>query len=428
MSKKSIVEEALLQASQLEEAMNKNSKGILSSIMKEEIDELVNESLEEMDKEEEMVEGDSKDEKSEEDTEETSVEEQADDEDETDDNESDEDMDDVDDIDVDDLASDEEDGEFADPEIDMDFDDEDLPDFGGGDDVPDLDMDDEMAGLEDTVDDIIDGTGMSDDEVIRVFKKLQPEDGIVVTQDDDGDIDFKDGDNEYHIELNESEEEVDEANMEMEEGEDNEEMMYEIEFDTEDDNEEEGEDQEDQSDEEVKEGDNPEQDMEEASRTFATHARKPASRGKKFKSGRNQQVSESKVKTKKMINEYRQLKDDNKQLKEALKIFKQKLNEVGVFNANLAYATRLFTEHTTTKQEKIDILQRFDNVETLKESKVLYKQIKGELETSNHKLNESVVNKINSSPKTGSSEKLVESKTYENPQITRMKQMMGIIK
>ncbi len=34
----------------------------------------------------------------------------------------------------------------------------------------------------------------------------------------------------------------------------------------------------------------------------------------------------------------------------------EKLNEVAVFNSNLAYATRLFTEHTTTKQEKINLL------------------------------------------------------------------------
>ena len=53
-----------------------------------------------------------------------------------------------------------------------------------------------------------------------------------------------------------------------------------------------------------------------------------------------------------------------------LTIFKEKLTEVAVFNSNLAYATRLFTEHSTTKQEKINILRRFDGVETLKESKV----------------------------------------------------------
>jgi hypothetical protein len=61
-----------------------------------------------------------------------------------------------------------------------------------------------------------------------------------------------------------------------------------------------------------------------------------------------------------------------------LTYFRNKLNEVAVFNSNLAYATRLFTEHSTSKQEKINILRRFDSVETIKESKNLYKTLKDE--------------------------------------------------
>ena len=44
---KSILEEALLQVSQLEEAVKNNAKEILASTMKQEIDELVRESMEE---------------------------------------------------------------------------------------------------------------------------------------------------------------------------------------------------------------------------------------------------------------------------------------------------------------------------------------------------------------------------------------------
>ena len=65
--------------------------------------------------------------------------------------------------------------------------------------------------------------------------------------------------------------------------------------------------------------------------------------------------------------------------RQALTTFKDKLNEVGVFNSNLAYVTRLFTEHSTTKQEKINILKRFDGTKSLKDSKELYKVIKEEL-------------------------------------------------
>jgi hypothetical protein len=98
----------------------------------------------------------------------------------------------------------------------------------------------------------------------------------------------------------------------------------------------------------------------------------------------------------------------------------------------LAYATRLFTEHSTTKQEKINILRRFDNAETLKESKNLYKSIKGELSEVTSKgdgtITESVQRTISKVPTTGSAVNLIESKTYENPQFLRMKDLMGKLK
>jgi uncharacterized membrane protein len=91
----------------------------------------------------------------------------------------------------------------------------------------------------------------------------------------------------------------------------------------------------------------------------------------------------------------------------------------------LAYATRLFTEHSTTKQEKINILRRFDGAETIKESKTLYKVIKDELSNKNESqvVKESVEVKINRTPSTGAVN-LIESKTYENPQFMRMKDIM----
>jgi hypothetical protein len=125
------------------------------------------------------------------------------------------------------------------------------------------------------------------------------------------------------------------------------------------------------------------------------------------------------------------LKEKNEEYKKALDFFRNKLNEVAVFNSNLAYSTRLFTEHSTTKQEKINILRRFDNVETIKESKSLYKSIKSELEggsKSNEVVSESVQRKLVSTPSNGSASNLIESKTYENPQFLRMKDLMGKIK
>jgi hypothetical protein len=127
-----------------------------------------------------------------------------------------------------------------------------------------------------------------------------------------------------------------------------------------------------------------------------------------------------------LAEEVERLREKNEEYRKALNIFRDKLNEVAVFNSNLAYATRLFTEHTTTKQEKINILRRFDDVESLKESKTLYSSIKGELNTTNS--TQSVVTesieKIGKSPASGSSQNLIESKTYENPQFLRMKDIM----
>ncbi len=123
------------------------------------------------------------------------------------------------------------------------------------------------------------------------------------------------------------------------------------------------------------------------------------------------------------------LREKNEEYRKALNIFRNKLNEVAIFNSNLAYATRLFTEHSTSKQEKINILQRFDGVETLKESKNLYKSIKDEL-TSNKssQITESIERKIEKVPTTGSAANLIESKTYENPQFMRMKDLMSKLK
>ena len=137
------------------------------------------------------------------------------------------------------------------------------------------------------------------------------------------------------------------------------------------------------------------------------------------------------------------LKNKNGEYKKALKMFRDKLNEVAVFNSNLAYATKLFTEHTTNKSEKINILRRFDEVESLKESKALYKNMKKQLSSSTKsvvkeslgnknskktvQLSESVQKKITKTPVTGAS-KLRESRTYVDPQIARSLDIMSKIK
>jgi hypothetical protein len=539
---KNLVEEALIQMKNVEEAIAENAKGILASTMKEEINQLVKESLSEQDDETEV----------------------------------DAEMD----IDMDDEESD----------MDMDIDNDDEMDM-----EIDMDMDSEESP--------IDLTDASDEEILKVFKAMGEEDGIIVKKDGE-DIHLSDtnADTEYLVKLGESEEDKNLEEMEMEEMddmdtqsvidaifsndgnieddqemEDDEEVMYEIEFEDDDDDEdmmdesddmldeEDDEDQMDESDDmldeeddedmmdesddmldeeddedmddedsldeaynhkkakksetkeskmsvkpkgvgigsgpkfsykdkaaggfkedkkegpkmmgtgkakfEYKKGENMEgkskvvkaetkegwgskkdefkrkkvdgvekkagtkdghfkdyekSETKEAARTFGNGSKEGRGLRKGISNNRKYVYGKNGVKVESTEAEVTMLREKNEEYRKALNVFREKLNEVAIFNSNLAYATRLFTEHSTTKKEKINILRRFDDVESLKESKSLYKSIKDELaKTETKSINESVEKKINNTVSSGSAVNLIESKTYENPQFLRMKDLMS---
>jgi len=402
MSKKEILlDDTLLQLKNLEESIAKNTKGILASVMKEEIKSLVKESLG----------GDTEEVKEQEEEDELDLELDTEMGDEGEEEEVELDLDDEEEMDVDlpDEFGDEELESMDDEELEMDFEDE---------------MEDE---------DLIDITNMSDEELVKVFKLMGDQDGVIVQKEDD-EIHLKDenADVEYEIQLEGEDHELEEM-MDMDEMEDSEEelevsemehmdeeeVMYEIEFDEEEDEEEEEVELE-ETYEEAHEGEAHKEEAKEAARTLG-NGRAFGRRGlpKPKAAPRHLEVESYK----KQIS---QLKEKNEEYKKALDLFRTKLNEVAIFNSNLAYATRLFTEHSTTKQEKINILKRFDNVETIKESKNLYKSIKNELISSTNVVTESVVNKVQKTPQKGSTN-LVESKTYENAQFLRMKDLMSKI-
>jgi hypothetical protein len=490
MSENKLVQEALIQMKQVEEAIAENAKGILASTMKKEINQLVKESLSEQDEEDE-VELD------------TDIDMSVD----NDDVEMDMDMDDMDSSDEDDME--------IDMDMDMDFEDEETP---------------------------IDLTNASDEEILKVFKAMGENDGIIVKKDGN-EIHLSDdeSDVEYLVKLGESmeeemdEEEDDEIEEEdydmMEEEEDDEdvqsvidaifsgdmsdieeeeedmdEVVYEIEMD---DMEEEDMDM-DMEDEdmdemenmanetykpkgvgigkgpkfsykdkaaggfkedkkqgpktmgtgkakfEYKKGANMEgkskvvksetkegnyttkkgdtlkrkafekEETKEAARTYGMGSKEGRGLRKGITPNRNYVYGKNGVKTESTQEEVSMLREKNEEYRKALNVFREKLNEVAIFNSNLAYATRLFTEHSTTKKEKINILRRFDNVDTLKESKTLYKSIKDELSKVETKsINESVGSKLNKTVSTGSSTTLIETKTYENPQLLRMKDLIS---
>ena len=498
---KSVVEEALLQIKNLEDAINENAKGILASTMKKEIKDLVKESIVSEEDDEEI---------------DTNVK-----------------------MDMD-TDSDEDDVE-VDMDVDSDEDDTDM-DMDADSDEDDVEMDMDVDSDEDDMDmdEPIDLTKHSDEEVMKVFKLMGPNDQIIVTKDNSGNINLKDGgnDTEYML-VGENEEEN--WNQEMSEDDDDDsdemdmsymnnqdmettndssiediindvfgsseemgeqddeflddedsddeflddedsEVVYEIEMDEQD---EEGEEDEEDDDDfmseskmsikpkgvgmgspkfkysskpnqgqgfktkmkqgnlkmgtgkpkfEFKEGANLDMEMTEVKPKFKKFETKEASRtyGNGSKSGRGLRkgITPNRNLTfeSKTNNEIQILREKNEEYRKALNVFRNKLTEVAVFNSNLAYATRLFTEHTTSKHEKINILRRFDGVESIKESKNLYKSIKDELlNTTNQTMNESIERKIENTPVTGSVN-LIESKTYENPQFARMKDLMSKIK
>jgi hypothetical protein len=516
---KNLVEEALIQMKNVEEVIAENAKGILASTMKEEISQLVKESLSEQ--EDDEIEFDAE----------------------------------LDMVDMDDEAEDMEDSE----ELDMGM--EDMMDF------------------EDS-EETIDMTDMSDEEVIKAFKAMGPEDGIVVVKDGD-EIHLTDEseDAEYIVKLEESEMEEEDDMMdeedEMMEGEDmmedemdfselemqedadldaviealysskkdseDDEIMYEIEMDEEE--MEEGmydmmdEEDSDMMEEEMtsedydlaeakmtvkpkgvgmgqpkfkydstlpkkgfddhkkagpktmgtgkakfefKEGEMEEdskkheyrrkkvdgvekkagegkdghfkdyegkfggnkgdkskthpgkkdyetkEEAKEAARTYGMGSKEGRGLRKGITNNRNYVYGDNGVKVESVDAELKTLREKNEEYRKALNVFREKLNEVAVFNSNLAYATRLFTEHSTTKKEKINILRRFDSVESLKESKQLYKTVKDELShTETKNISENVERQLNTSKTSGSATTLIESKTYENPQFLRIKDLMS---
>ena len=490
---KNLVEEAFIQMKNVEEVIAENAKGILASTMKEEISQLVKESLSEQETEDE-IEMDAE----------------------------------LDMVDMGDEADNDEE------EIGMD----------------DMEMSDEMDDMEmSDMEDTIDLTNASDEEILKIFKSMSEEDGIIVKKDGE-DVHIKDTDEdvEYIVKLDESEE-MEEFNEELDEEdtdldavlsalgldeemdsemseEEDDEVVYEIEMSEEDDEmmeeydemmeEEDMDDSEEDEDmnsedyhleeakmtvkpkgvgmgnpkfkygktlpkkgfdEKKKEGpktmgtgkakfefkegemeenygskkheykrkdvdgvekkagekkghykDYEKEETKEAARTYGMGSKEGRGLRKGITNNRNYNYTNNGVKVESVDTEMKMLREKNEEYRKALNVFREKLNEVAVFNSNLAYATRLFTEHSTTKKEKINILRRFDSVESLKESKQLYKTIKDELghvETKN--INESVDKVVNNSMSSGSSQNLIESKTYENPQFLRIKDLMSKI-
>ena len=396
--KKSILEEALLDIKNIQNALNANTKEILRSVAKEEIDSVVKESLEEATYEEEEVDALAP------------MGTEVEDEDEFN---ADSDIEDV----------------------DSEFGDEELPAMGA------MGMDDEESSEE------LDMTGASDEDVIAIYKKLSGEDEIEIVGDEvhlsvtePGEYVIKldslkggadmDVDSEIEpIELGGDDEE-DDVEYDIEMGDDEEESEEE-ESEFGDEEEESDEEEEEESDEEEEEEEEIEENMQHTLKNGRMISVKPNNfpdelkrEGIKETIKAKQIVSETAKKYNSLLTEAKKLKGENEEFRTALKEFRTKLVETVVFNSNLTYITRLFTEHSTTKAEKQSILKRFDDISNLKESKKLHKTIAVELE--NRKpISESVESKIIKEATTSISKQLNESTAYVDPSTKRIMDLIN---
>lgn len=121
---------------------------------------------------------------------------------------------------------------------------------------------------------------------------------------------------------------------------------------------------------------------------------------------------------------YNKLVDRTNEYKSALGTYKKKLAETVVFNSNLTYAAKLFMEHSTTQEEKVAILKRFDEgVSNITESKRMYKTIKNEL-SSKKPISESLDSRINESRSSAVSATLNESTAYAKNETNRILDLM----
>lgn len=453
-AKKSIIEEALLEAQQIDAAFKSNAKEILTRTMSSEIEEMVKESLtgskkrlKEDEDENEELDLDLTDD----DTEEGE---------ELEGGEGEEDMD----LDLD-LDTEEGDGEEEEMDLDLNMGD----DTEGEDMDLDLDLGDESEEGEEGMDlggmgldlggdteegeeegyETVDLTQHNDADVISVFKKMGPEDEIEVVNDN-GMVTLKDNKSgsEYRIELNPtggvSNVEMGDMDMELGEGMDeSDEVIYEILVEDEEEDEEEIETEKGVENEDYMSDDKEDKEdkMSYASRTKSTTGRfKTGNRTNpyaKARMGNSDNMTEStapqitklikentdlttKLSTTEVENS--ELKENHTKMVDALKQFRKKLQEVAVFNSNLTYAVRLFTEQSTTKGEKQEILKRLDSAKDLKESQSIYKQLVKEYSNGKAPIKESIDEKINKTASSGAAQ-ISEQSVFVHPELKNMKKL-----
>jgi len=120
-----------------------------------------------------------------------------------------------------------------------------------------------------------------------------------------------------------------------------------------------------------------------------------------------------------VLNKAQALLKENKELRATLSKVKSALQEALMVNVNLGKVTKLFLENTTTQNEKVDIINRFNEAKTIDQSNALYESIKRELQKENK---QNVMLEGKSMDVRGSA--INESKIYESQDLRSMKDLI----
>lgn len=109
--------------------------------------------------------------------------------------------------------------------------------------------------------------------------------------------------------------------------------------------------------------------------------------------------------------------NENKQLKQIAGQLKESLNEACVINASLGKIIKLVTENTTTREEKLNIINRFNDVKSVEECKKLYESISEELKRQ-HPINKGVNEVMGNQQLSESKKTVVETPLYESTELS----------
>ena len=113
---------------------------------------------------------------------------------------------------------------------------------------------------------------------------------------------------------------------------------------------------------------------------------------------------------------------ENKQLKQVAEKIMKKLDEAYVLNHNLGKIIKLVTENATTRDEKIDIVNRFNDTRSIDESNRVYEQIDRELKSSKQTSN--VDKMVNGTITEAKQPGVVETSLYQSDDLYKTINMM----